>query len=214
MAQVRILSLDGGGVRGACSAAILASIEQQTKIPLNQCFDLIAGSSTGGILAIGIALGISAADLRKLYEEEEAKNIFPSSGVLAGWLGSKHDYRSLKKVLEKYFDKRLFGEANTRLVVTAYNASSDNTHLFKTYHHPDLDKHYKLPAADIALATAAAPTYFAAMQLPLGNAGEDQVFLDGGVWANAPTLVGIAEAVRYMGATTADINMLKHRNWL
>lgn len=208
MSRVRILSLDGGGVKGAYSAAVLASIEKQSKIPIHECFDLITGSSTGGILAIGLALGISAADLCKLYEEK-AKDIFPYSGALAGWLGVKHDSEKLKRVLDQYFGNRSFGEAKTRLVVTAYNASSDNPHVFKTFHHPDLDRHYKLSAAQIALATAAAPTYFEAMTLPLGETGEkDQVFLDGGVWANAPTLVGITEAVRYMDATLAYINML------
>ena len=207
MSRVRILSIDGGGVKGAYSAAVLAHIEKQSPIPILECFDLITGTSTGGILAIGLALGIKAADLCKLYKDR-AEDIFPYSGVLAGWLGVKHDSEKLKSVLDQYFGNRSFGEAKTRLVVTAYNGSSDNPHLFKTYHHPDLDRHYNFSAAEIALATAAAPTYFAAKQLPLGNAGEAQVFLDGGVWANAPTLVGITEAVRYMDATLADINML------
>jgi hypothetical protein len=93
-------------------------------------------------------------------------------------------------------------------VVTSYNASRDGAHLFKTNHHIGLDRHEEFLVADVALATAAAPIYFAGLKLPLGNAGEDQVFLDGGVWANAPVVVGIAEAVRFLGAQISDIRML------
>lgn len=215
MHNIRILSLDGGGVRGAYSAAVLAAVEKRSNIPLVKCFDLITGTSTGGILAIGLALGKSATDLVGFYKKE-AKSIFPPTGVLGGIArnlkllvaGPKYESEQLREALARYFDGHQLGEARTRLVITSYNASRDGAHLFKTYHHKDLDRHYMLSATDIALATAAAPLFFEGTELPLGDDGEDQIFLDGGIWANSPTIVGITEAVRYMNAQISEIHML------
>jgi patatin-like phospholipase/acyl hydrolase len=193
----------------------LAAIEKRSALPLVNCFDLITGTSTGGILAIGLALRRHATELVDFYKRE-AENIFPPTGILGGLArtarqlvaGPKHESERLRDVLDRYFGERRLGEAGTRLVVTSYNASRDGAHLFKTYHHTDLYKHYKFRAADIALATAAAPLYFEGTELPLGDNGEAQIFLDGGIWANAPTLVGLTEAVRYMGAQISEIHML------
>jgi patatin-like phospholipase/acyl hydrolase len=94
------------------------------------------------------------------------------------------------------------------LVINAYNASRDGPHLFKTYHHPDHYRHYRMRAADIALATAAAPLFFRSKELPLGDHCEDQTFVDGGIWANCPVLVGITEARRYFNAQLDTIDVL------
>lgn len=215
MRRLRILSLDGGGVRGAYSAAVLAVVEKQSKFPLVECFDLITGTSTGGILAIGMALGRSATDLVGFYKEE-AKSIFPPTGVLGGiargtrqmFAGPKHKSQRLRDVLNRYFNGQQLGEARTRLVINSYNASRDGAHMFKTCHHEELDRHYRFLAADIALATAAAPLYFEGTKLSLGDDGKAQIFLDGGIWANCPTIVGITEAVRYLDTQISEIHML------
>ena len=83
LARFRILALDGGGVKGAYTAAVLASIEETSGKHIAEHFDLIAGTSTGGILALGLGLGVSAATLLEFYEKRGQK-IFPSTGILAG----------------------------------------------------------------------------------------------------------------------------------
>lgn len=210
MARFNILSLDGGGVRGVYSAAALAEIEKEIGGRVTDYFDLITGTSTGGILAIGLGLDLPASTLLEFYQKR-AQEIFPSTGLRAvarQLVMSKHDSGRLRDALREEFKDRKLGESRRPLVITSYNASRDGPHLFKTFHHPDHDRHYQMEAADIALATAAAPLYFRSVELPLGTDREMQTFVDGGIWANCPVLVGIAEAVRYFRVPLDEIDVL------
>lgn len=212
MTTFRILSLDGGGVRGAYSAAVLDEIEKDRRDRLADHFDLITGTSTGGIIAIGLGLGLSCQELVAFYKDRGPR-IFPVTGVLGGMLGRarqlfnlKYSSEALHSALVEVFGDRKFGESKRALVITAYNASHDGPHLFK--HRPGSTRHANLRAVDVAMATAAAPLYFESRQLPLGGDGEDAVFIDGGVFANCPALIGIAEATRYLGKELSDLEML------
>jgi uncharacterized protein len=210
MDRFRILSLDGGGVRGVYSAAALAAIEEEIGGSITDFFDLITGTSTGGILGIGLGLGLPARRLLGFYQER-AQEIFPSTGLLAKTrqlITSKHDSTTLRSALKQEFGNRKLGDSRRPLVITSYNASRDGPHLFKTFHHPAHDRHYQMDAADIALATSAAPLYFRSVKLPLGTDRENQTFLDGGIWANCPVVVGIAEAVRYFHVPLDQIDVL------
>jgi patatin-like phospholipase/acyl hydrolase len=82
----RILSLDGGGIRGTFSAAFLARIEEHLDYPIGRYFDLIAGTSTGGIIAIGLGLGLSAKEILRLYEEKGPAIFDQQHGVLENWI--------------------------------------------------------------------------------------------------------------------------------
>ncbi len=211
----RILSLDGGGVRGAYSAGVLAEIQKSIEGKVIDYFDLITGTSTGGILAIGLGLGLSPTDLVNFYQTKGTE-IFPVTGVWGGFLRkvrqliveTKYDFSKLESALETILEERKLGESLRPLIITSYNASRDGAHLFKTYHHPDHNRHYKMKAVHIAMATSAAPTYFNARDLPLGDRGKEQTFVDGGIWANCPVLVGVAEAIRYFGKNLEQIEVL------
>jgi patatin-like phospholipase/acyl hydrolase len=211
MNRFKILSLDGGGVRGAYTASALAALQSKIQTPLADYFDLIVGTSTGGIIAIGLGLGVPPAELVEFYRDK-GKEIFPLTGWLSGFfqtakqlfVGTKHDQDRLLGALDSVLDDRLFGDSKRPLVIVSYNATRDGPHLFKT----SRSDHSKFKASMVALATSAAPTYFAAVSLPLGTYGESQTFVDGGIWANCPTLVGVTEAVRFHGKQLQDLYVL------
>ena len=183
----RILSLDGVGIKGTFTAAVLAEWECVTKRKLTDHFDFIAGTSTGGILALGLGMGLSAATMLKFYEER-GSTVFPMTSVGERWwhlarsiFKAKFGQDVLRTELEPAFKEaagKTLSASQCRLVVPACHARTGAVHMFRTNHHPGLAKGASLAATDIAVATAAAPTYFRAA-LVGGKA-----YLDGGVWAN------------------------------
>lgn len=206
----RILGLDGGGIKGIFTASVLASLEEQTGRRIADHFDLIAGTSTGGILAIGLGLGLAARDLLRFYRDR-GPEIFPSTGLVGrfGWVrqmfGPKHSHEVLRRELTAVLGTRKFGESSCRLVIPAYDAIAGRIYVMKTAHHTRFVHEIDAPAVDVALATAAAPTYFAAARFPThANAS----YVDGGVWANCPALVGVVEALAFLGARQDEVDVL------
>ncbi len=213
----RILCLDGGGIRGAYSAAALAYWEKDAPGSIVHHFDLIAGTSTGGLLAIGLGLGLTASDLLTFYREEGPK-IFPSDTALdAGWHAFRHwfttkfDSAVLREKLQVAFagapqgSKSLDGSL-CRLVIPSYNAAADRLHIWRTPHGSFSATNRDQDPVEAALATAAAPTYFDPVRTPGVVASIEAI--DGGVWANHPGLVAITEAVRYLRIPIERIEML------
>ena len=189
--RFQILSLDGGGIKGLFSAAVLAAIEDDLKVNVVDHFDLITGKSTGGIIALGLGLGMRPRDLVEFYLRE-GPNIFPHwVGVkwLQHWVSRKFSPEPLKIALQRCFKDRTFGASKKRLVIPSYNLGEDDVYLFRTPHHERLKRDYKVLAWKVALATSAAPTFF-----PCAREVDSLRLVDGGVWANNPTLVGIIEA--------------------
>lgn len=207
--KFRILSLDGGGIKGAFSVSFLSTIEEMTGKNIIDHFDLITGTSTGGIIAIALAMGIPAVDILRFYRER-GPHIFPVTGLhrrlgsLMHWMiKSKYSSTILRTELESILGDRKFGEAKCRLVIPSFNADNGDVYLFKTAHHPRLKQDYKLPAVDVALATSAAPTYFPAFT---GHNG--LTYVDGGVWANCPVTVGIVEAISFLDMKREKLEVL------
>jgi patatin-like phospholipase/acyl hydrolase len=206
----RILCLDGGGIKGVFTAAALARIEQQANARLIDHFDLICGTSTGGILAIGLAMGLSAGDLLEFYRQR-GPTIFPGTSLVersAGlirqlFLGPKLSHEILRRELSQVLKDLRFGQAQARLVIPTYDAVRGRIYVFKTPHHSRFINDVNVPAVDVALATSAAPTYFAA-----ALANRDGRFVDGGVWANCPVMVGLVEAVTFLKVGLDEINIL------
>ncbi|MBX3684783.1 MAG: patatin-like phospholipase family protein [Rhodocyclaceae bacterium] len=207
----RILSLDGGGIKGAFTASVLAALEEDTGCAAVDHFDLITGTSTGGIISIGLGLGLPARTICDFYERE-GPTIFPGTslvqrveGRLRQLFGPKHSHEVLRAALGKVLGKRRFGESKCRLVIPTYDAIGGRVFLMKTAHHKRFRYDIEAPAVDVALATSAAPTYFAAAPFPdHANAS----YVDGGVWANCPVMVGITEAVAFLGAKLEEIDVL------
>jgi uncharacterized protein len=209
MPRFRILALDGGGLLGAFSASVLVRLEELCeKRSIVEHFDLITGTSTGGIIAIGLAMGVPATDILKFYRNDGPK-IFPKYGRSRAWVRSlrtifRPKFRAgpLRKAIGQVVGERTLSEAQTRLVVPAYEASPGRVYVFKTPHADP--RHSATIAADVALATSAAPTYFPAHAMP----NDQGTYIDGGVWANCPVVVGITEAVKFCERSLADIDML------
>lgn len=184
----RVLSLDGGGIRGAFTAAFLAKIEEQTKQPISKYFDLIAGTSTGAIIGIALAFGTPAAKIKELYKQR-GKAIFKRTLCgRASWMFAKYSQEELVRAAGELLGDRTLGEATNRLVIPAIDLTRGKTVVFKTSHYPDLVRDAQLKAIDAIRATTAAPTYFPPATI------DKALYCDGGLWANNPGLVAHTEA--------------------
>ncbi|NJK90496.1 MAG: patatin-like phospholipase family protein [Blastochloris sp.] len=193
--RFQILSLDGGGLKGLFSIALLAKWEAERNTRVVDHFDLIAGTSTGGIIAIGLGLGFSAAQIMELYLSK-GEQIFPSSllGDAKHWIDVKYSSEGLHKALEELLESRKLGESKTRLLIPAFDPKFEGIHIFKTPHHKRLQTDFKELAVHVALATSAAPTYFTPH---VKDSGLELV--DGGIWSNNPVMLAVAEGLGYLG---------------
>jgi hypothetical protein len=201
----RILCIDGGGIKGAFPASFLATVEDTVGRPISRFFDLIVGTSTGGIIALGLGLGFSAAQMLRFYEES-GPSIFGGKrglGWLRGLLRAKYESKGLRTALQNAFGERFLGESQTRLVIPSFNIETGEVHVWKTAHHPRLERDYKHLAVEVALSTAAAPTYF---PTHLTTAGIP--LIDGGVWANNPVAIAVVEALGILNWNAGDIQVL------
>jgi patatin-like phospholipase/acyl hydrolase len=168
-----ILSLDGGGIRGIYPASVLAGLEE-TYLDGNSItdyFDLITGTSTGGIIALGLAAGLSASELRDLYLNQGGL-IFPpypknALGLCKRYLWNiwkfvryRYDRVALTHLLNEKLGEKKLGDAKTRLCIPAFEGHFGEVFVFKTPHHPDFKKDLFESMVKVALSTAAAPTFY------------------------------------------------------
>ena len=203
--RFQILSLDGGGIRGVFSAAILAAIEEDLGVRLVDHFDLIAGTSTGGIIALGLGLGLRPSEILTLYTKNGPR-IFSNPlrwRSSLRWIWHKYRPDEIESTVRTAFKDRAFGESTKRLVIPSYNIGDDDVYIFRTAHAERLRRDYRVPAWKVALATSAAPTYF-----PASRHVDGLRLIDGGVWANNPSMVGIIEAVGTLHVPVDHIRLL------
>jgi hypothetical protein len=192
----KILSVDGGGIKGLYSSTILEHLEQRFG-PMSDYFDMICGTSTGGLIALCLALKLPAKEISKIYSEQGNK-IFPHRTWLGGvfrqtiWKG-KYSDEPLKEVLQSIFGEKTIGDLQNLVCIPSYSLTDARPWVFKR-DHSKLDRDNNTLLVDVALATSAAPTYFPLCEIPAYN---HKQFIDGGVWANNPTLVGVIEALTY-----------------
>ena len=222
----KILSIDGGGIRGVLPARFLCEMEDQLirngiEDPrLCDYFDLICGTSTGGIIAIGLALGMKSKDILNLYKQH-GERIFKKQNRVKVLVRNSSFYNSkyLHDILLETFksfsengDTRI-GHAKTRLCIPTFNAFSGSINVYKTPHHPNLNRDYLIPAHHAAVSTSSAPFYFAPHSFkyvcPKTGTQSDSVNnIDGGVFANNPTLIGIIEATQSLQIPFDEIQVL------
>lgn len=201
----QILSIDGGGIKGLFVAATLATIEDDLRINIVDHFDLITGTSTGGIIALGLGLGLKPKEIVRFYVDK-CPQIFRNPlkfCSLKHWLFTKFSQAPLRDALKAIFGDHRLSDSTKRLVIPAYNLGEDDVYLFKTPHHERLRRDFKVFMWTAALATSAAPTYFH----PCREVNAIRL-IDGGVWANNPTLVGIIEAVSVLNISRESISVL------
>jgi len=201
---IKILSIDGVGIRGVIPAALLAEIENRTARPIAHLFDLIAGTSTGGILALGLTIPkaasaplYSARQLLEMYQREGSR-IFSRSlwhrlVACGNLLQEKYSANGIESVLEEYFGAARLRDAATDVLIASYEIERSFPFFFKSSNARErLD--YDFPARDVARATSAAPTYFAPMKLLTGTNPDHYTLIDGGIFANNPAACALVEA--------------------
>ncbi|WP_284078231.1 MULTISPECIES: CBASS cGAMP-activated phospholipase [Herbaspirillum] len=200
--RFQILALSGGGYRGLFTAKVLADLEQEIGGPIAAKFDLIAGTSIGGILALAVAMEVPAEQMVSLFEKHGEK-IFKRRLNLLGMLRAPYSPRYLQELLEQddLFGALTLGDCKHPVIIPAINYSSGLPQIFKTAHHKDFKRDHTFRLVDIALATSAAPGYF-----PRHCFNNNQ-YVDGGLYANAPGMLAVHEAETFMGQAVEDIHL-------
>jgi predicted acylesterase/phospholipase RssA len=201
--RFQILALDGGGYKGMFSAAVLERLEDDLGTSLVRHFDLVAGTSTGGIIALALGTGKRPNELVDFY-----LRYGPGIFGHARWRTPRHLFlakysrRPLATALRSVLGDNCLWQSQVPLCIPSFDLCNDGVHLFRTPHSERLARDWRETMVDVALATSAAPTYLPAHRL------RGMRLVDGGVWANNPAIVAVSEAVAEFGIDLADIRVL------
>lgn len=214
----KILSIDGGGIKGLYSASILEKFEKTFNCLTTDHFDMICGTSTGGLIALAISTGIPAKDICNFYETK-GHFIFPNYikripkignlyyTIKQSLLFGKYSNKGLKSSLKEIFGENKIGDSKNLLCIPSYSVTKALPRVFKFDHKEgELNTDNNKLLVDVALATSAAPTYFPLVEIENNNSEQ---FIDGGVWANNPTLVGLIEALDYFVGEGKEYNSIQ-----
>ncbi len=191
----RILTFDGGGIRGVYTAVLPDRLCQQVPNLLNNV-ELVAGTSTGGIIALGLAAGHPPAQLVALYRDNAAK-IFDASWLrglndLGGLAGAEYDNKNLIGTLSAIFGTTKLEDLGKKVLIPSFQLDNQEQQAGKRMWKPKFFHNYPGPdsdgrelAVDVALRTSAAPIYFPTYQ----------IYIDGGVVANDPSMTALAQSL-------------------
>ena len=220
MARTRysVLTIDGGGIRGVVPAKLLTEIESRMKRPASELFDMIAGTSTGGIIALGLSKPVpgggrpeySASDLLELYVDH-GRELFPDSLArkvrsLWGLADVRYPVAPLEALLKDKFGDTNLSEALVEVVIPSYDLSKPGPFFFKRSYTLD-DEAYDVKMWLVARATSAAPTYFEPARVAAFKQEGDHALVDGGTYANNPAVAAYADSMSRW-ADDAEINVV------
>jgi predicted acylesterase/phospholipase RssA len=205
----RVLALDGGGIRGLIPATVLVEIETTMGRPIADLFDLVAGTSTGGILALGLTKPdpagrqrpqYTASDLCDLYLQDGQK-IFPHSLIREletahGIIDAKYAAAPIEAILKDRFGDTMLSDALTELVIPSYDLTGPGPYFFKREYAKSETEDWDVHMRDVARATSAAPTFFDPPVFEAADGSGKHALVDGGTFANNPTLSGYVDALR------------------
>ena len=212
--EFHILSLSGGGYLGLFTAIVLAELERRLERPVARAFDLVAGTSVGGLLALGLALEVPAATLVRTLRDKGTRvfsdrpkprtTVGKRLDMLRYLASAKYDSDELRRTLDElYSGAPTLGDIpNHRVVIPAVNLTRGVAQVFKTPHHEKYERDWRVPVLDVALATSAAPTLFPMAEI------DEELFTDGGLYAQSPDLVAIHEAEHFLGVDPRSIRLL------
>lgn len=200
--RFRILSFDGGGIRGLISALVAEKLEQlirekanEPKARLADYFHLFAGTSTGGLIALGLTApkGLEAGELASFYTEDGPRIFHRDLGwrlrTASGWLGPTYRAEPLRKAIESKLGAGKVSDAECELLITSYDMHAREPFFIKRWRARE-DESLNPSFVDAGRATAAAPTYF-----PSEGFG-GRALVDGGIFANNPTIAAVVEALK------------------
>jgi patatin-like phospholipase/acyl hydrolase len=191
---MRILAIDGGGIRGLIPAIVLTELERRSGRRVFELFDLIAGTSTGGILACSLCApnALPASEVVKLYEDEGpdifSRSLFQRIRSADGLLDEKYDDAALDRALERFLGEKLLSQTKPDIIVPSYDTAEPGPYFFKTTDAKQAPAD-DFPLSVVARATSAAPTYFEPVD------SKKKALVDGGVFAANPAMCALAEAL-------------------
>jgi hypothetical protein len=207
----RILSIDGGGIRGVLAARMLQRIEERLELPLRDHFDLIAGTSTGSMVGAAIAMGIPCEEIVQLYRKK-SKKVFPYRSrwtlkrlpllLQHGPSAPKFSEKGLTRMLKDLLGNKHLSDINpAKLLITSYDTIGRSPIIFKSWK----ERYANVPVWEACLCSASAPTFFPAHRLVID--GQVMSAIDGGLAANNPTACAVAEAIR-LGHRLEDLEVI------
>jgi len=213
----RILSVDGGGIKGILPAAVLAECERRFLKGGSAAayFDMVSGTSTGGIIALGLSAGLRAEEVLDIYLRHGDK-VFPKGWTLPIPFGKliksvyqfardfsvyRYDREPLERALRDCFGNRVLGSVERCLNIPTFDGFNE-VNVVKTPHHPDFRLDQQEELVTVALATSAAPTFFSTYR------NGTRHFADGGVWANNPTMVALIDVLSCFAVDRHSVDIL------
>ena len=201
-APFKILALDGGGIRGLFSAAVISRLEEHSRARLVDHFDLVVGTSTGSIIALGLAAGLSGREVLAFYEEHGPR-IFGKKRRFSQLWRPKFDNEPLTDSLQGVFLQKCLNDLEVPVCVATYEMLNAVPRVLKTDHEEGLHWGGNVLVWKAAVASCAAPMFFKPVTVD-----RQDLHIDGGIWANNPVLVGITEAKRRFGRELHEISVL------
>ncbi|WP_210366819.1 CBASS cGAMP-activated phospholipase [Bacillus sp. REN3] len=197
---MRMLSIDGGGIRGVFPISILQSIEDELQRPVGELFDLIAGTSTGAIIASAAAIGIPMETLMDKYQRY-GEQIFTKNAKI-GLFKSVYSDRYLRRLLKISFGDMELAEVEKPLVIPAVDITNGKPFIHRSDFGFAKENELGVKLWDAVLSSCSAPIYF-----PPNNINNKYLSIDGGLWANNPSLVCITEALKHFKTDLRDITI-------
>jgi len=217
--QFKILSIDGGGIRGIIPAMILTEIEKRTGKRIAELFNLIAGTSTGGILALGLTKpgpdnnpAYSAEELVELYDDKGphifSRSVWHRIRAMGNAVEEKYPSDAIEKILDQYFGDAVLSQAIADVLVTSYEIEQRRPFFFKSHKAKKNPEEFDYLMRDAARATSAAPTYFEPNRIGISGPLERLALIDGGVYANNPAACALVEATSKFDSPPEGVYML------
>ena len=208
--EFRILSIDGGGIRGVFPAHILHCIQERLSINVYEYFDMIAGTSTGSIIAAGVSTGVPVDKIVEMYKEHGAGIFSKKRSLLPGeklkkfqpMFESIYDAQYLESVLAEVFQDKRLGDIKKPLLLPSTDIGNGCVHVLKSGYSSDFTRDNNVLVKDAVLASCSAPTYFDPHRL------NEYLLADGGLWANNPALAALIDAQKRLGIAQDDIQIL------
>jgi predicted acylesterase/phospholipase RssA len=205
---IKILSIDGGGIRGVIPAMVLQRMEEKLNKPIAHVFDYIAGTSTGGVISLLLAKPQVGSETEPMYSAKDIVELYADHGrdmfrrsrgyqvqTLNGWLRNKYPEQSVNATLQSYLDRgerHTMNDALTKVFLTSYDIERRCHVYLRSYNYSSRDFYM----SDAARATAAAPAYFPSVRITNTRGDLTYHLIDGGLVANNPSLMVLADAIR------------------
>lgn len=198
---MKLLCIDGGGIRGVFPIAILKAIEEEFSKPVGSLFDVISGTSTGSIIAASVALNRSMGELMDRYEFYGEKIFVKKSKI--GFFTSVYSDRYLRRLLKQAFQDLTLGEIKKPLLIPAVDITHGKPYVHRSDFGYSSEKELSVKLWDAVLSSCSAPIYF-----PPNNVNNQFLSIDGGLWANNPSLVCLTEALHHFKMELEEIQIL------